>query len=1145
MKESNFQYLFFETLDFTGNHTTSGYASDHTPFTFIPVFDTGSDAIVSDQNILWDFGDGNTSSSLTAIHYYKLPGWYTVRCFVLGREGVGYTNSFTQSIYVRNIIEDSLTFENVDSTNTILLTADSDKLEIPLVLKRTNSWQSYEKLSATGYSINFQISGSTAPILNPDEYDLDKYGHLKPYARILGPVYNEDTDKIEFIPISRILTNSTEIYAVWNNNQFVTNKITKDTPNSFFVGTSGTTTVYFLDDLFKEKDPEDDSYTQTMSSLIICGFDTDKFPDPDNKNIPQDIAVLNTIKSSAKVIKFFESIQPRSLSITSNGLDEGNIDNNGFIIRNETFNINRSKYTNTKIPFVIRAKDTFGSSCKFYPQFKYINNNFDLEEGEMYISVLDSNSNTVSSVEIYNNFGDLSSIEYGGFFKGYLKFNEPVRDVKIYSRIELPSISQRPSKINDFLVYHLNAPILYDLAFDKLGQTLNQKTLTFNANSIQSVCVIGNARGTTDFKFVDSELGLIGSYNLSLSTTNYKYISTFGIAESVPYHTASDPDKNMWITLVATNSTIRVDNDLNLTYTITPTMTSTGIITPVCVALDPLSCVWVTYEDTDNAPFIECYDVKTNTPILSGAYSLDPKYQLADFVIDSDRNIWIIGKDKTDTPDLLNKNDVLIRMTYSGSGSAYDIQYISLNGGSLWNLTLDVQENVYVTKDYDQVIKVLKSNNLFDVIYLNIPHIKNGYDTPLAGIACTLKSVILILDDYNNRIYYFNTRVNPDLIYSYNMSVSADGNLQAFGDWTGFKNFNTFLPRSTKNLNVIEGYSNIFTVDDETTAIDIRKKNENFDPILQYKSYLFQDYLIDNKNFNDDFMANIIGTLSSDPVILGKKIYEKISNYVDNIAYVDTCNINTLKSMYQMLGEEFWYFKTTDFDSPADLYRLIDLFSIKLSKLKGSRNKFAENLDDKGYDNISIRENGGTPEYGVNKGRKLDFFKTLLISGKLSKPIIAYERFSGNYTLVNTNLNESSYVTFEPYVISLAQHEFATQQMSDFILQENNVPIALEQIVDENSIDTDLYDRVYALSAYHPNWGWGLVLPKSGWTASDIPKYYDFYEYIEGFDNTQNEGVINWSDSFTKVDEDITKVNWDIVRQDLITRYLAKGLNLI
>jgi hypothetical protein len=1144
MKDSNFRYLYFQTLDFTGSHTTSGYSSSYTPFTFIPVFDTGDDTKVSKQNIMWDFGDGTTSSSITATHYYTLPGWYTVRCFFLGESGEGYTDSFTQSIYVRNIIEDSLIFENVDSSNTISLTADSDKLEIPLNIKRTNSWQSYEKLSATGYSINFQISGSTAPILNPDEYELDKYGHLKPYARIVGPVYNEQTDNIEFIPVYRVFTDSVEIYAVWHNNQFITNKITKDTPNSFFVGTSGTSTVYFLDDLFKEKDPNNETYTQTISSVVICGFDTDNFPDPNNKKIDQEIAVLNTIKSSAKVIKFFENISPRSLSITSNGLDEGNFDENGFVIRNNTFDIYRRKYTNTKIPFVIRAKDAFGSSCKFYTQFEYIKNNSDLDEGEMYISVLDSNSKEVSGVEIVNNFGELSSVEFGGFYKGYLKFNQPVSDVRIYSRIELPSISQRPSKINDFLIYHLNDSLLYDISFNKTAQTLDQKLLTFNVNSIQSVCVLGDFKGTTDFKFVDSELNLIGSFNISQSATNYKYISTFGIDDAVPYHTACDLDKNMWITLAAANRTIKVDNDLNLICTITPSITSTGLITPISVALDPLSCVWVTYDDTDGVPFIECYDAQTNTPVLSGQYTFDSKYQLADFVVDSERNIWIIAKDKTDVPDLLIKNDVLIRMTYTGSGSAYDVEYISLDGGSLWNLTLDVEENVYVTKDYDKVVKVLRSNNFFNIIYLNNPHIENGYDTPLAAIACTLKSVILILDNYNNRIYYFNTRINPDLIYTYDISLSGSGNLFAFGDWTGFKNFNTFLPRSTKNLNIIQGYSTVFSVDDETTALDVRKKNENYDPALQFKAYLFQDYLKDNENFNDDFMSNIIGTLSSDPVILGKKIYEKISNYVDNVSYIDTCNINALKSMYQMLGEEFWYFNKTDFDSPADLYRLIDLFSIKLSKLKGSRNKFAENLDDKGYDNVSIRENGGIPEYGINKGKKLDFFKTLLISGRLSKPIIIYERFSGNYNIVNTNLNESDYVVFEPYVISLAQHEFATQQMSDFILQENGVPIALEQIVDENTIDLEKYDRVYALSSYHPNWGWGLVLPKN-WATKDIPKYYDFYEYIEGFDNTQNEGVINWSDSFTKISENISKNDWNLARQDMISRYLAKGLNLI
>ena len=164
---------------------------------------------------------------------------------------------------------------------------------------------------------------------------------------------------------------------------------------------------------------------------------------------------------------------------------------------------------------------------------------------------------------------------------------------------------------------------------------------------------------------------------------------------------------------------------------------------------------------------------------------------------------------------------------------------------------------------------------------------------------------------------------------------------------------------------------------------------------------------------------------------------------------------------------------------------------------------------------------------------------------KLSKPIILYEKFSGNYIILNTNLNDSDYVVFEPYAISLAQHEFATQQLSDFILQENNDPVALEQIVDKNSLDLTKFDKVYALSSYHPNWGWGLVLPNQGWTAQDIPKYYEFYEYLDGYEGSQNEGVINWSDSYTTVSENIKKKEWDDTREDVISRYLAKGLDLI
>ena len=88
------RYIYFRTLDYTGSYSTSGYTLPITPFTFIPVFDDGDWGKYSKQNILWDFGDGTTSRDLTAVHNFPLPGWYNVKCYVLGEHGVGYEDKF-------------------------------------------------------------------------------------------------------------------------------------------------------------------------------------------------------------------------------------------------------------------------------------------------------------------------------------------------------------------------------------------------------------------------------------------------------------------------------------------------------------------------------------------------------------------------------------------------------------------------------------------------------------------------------------------------------------------------------------------------------------------------------------------------------------------------------------------------------------------------------------------------------------------------------------------------------------------------------------------------------------------------------------------------------------------------------------------
>ena len=174
--EDSHKYIYFYTLDYTGAYTTIGYTLSITPFTFVPVFDDGVNKDFSKQKILWDFGDGTTSSSVTAVHSFKLPGWYNVKCHVLGKDGKSYVDSFSQNILVKDFI-----------TDTLVISALEYKVEsglrYPFVLYRFNSWQTYPAVSDVGYTINLNVSGNEAPLLNVDTYNKDKWGHLKPYAK--------------------------------------------------------------------------------------------------------------------------------------------------------------------------------------------------------------------------------------------------------------------------------------------------------------------------------------------------------------------------------------------------------------------------------------------------------------------------------------------------------------------------------------------------------------------------------------------------------------------------------------------------------------------------------------------------------------------------------------------------------------------------------------------------------------------------------------------------------------------------------------------------------------------------------------------------------------------------------------------------
>jgi hypothetical protein len=249
----------------------------------------------------------------------------------------------------------------------------------------------------------------------------------------------------------------------------------------------------------------------------------------------------------------------------------------------------------------------------------------------------------------------------------------------------------------------------------------------------------------------------------------------------------------------------------------------------------------------------------------------------------------------------------------------------------------------------------------------------------------------------------------------------------------------------------------VYSLNGETSLFDvypqnfltIEKKNESYDATEMFKDLRFQEFLLDDSMLFDEFMGSIFGTLSSSYDTLGKKIYEKITNFVQNTQDIDRNEIFSLISQMKMVNAPNNIFEDNSFTYPEKIKRILDLFSISNNKLLGIENKFKENFDLRGYSSKSV--------YGINLGNGINTATYVVSAGT---PIVALEKFSNKYSLLNT-----------------------------------------EQPVEYTTTN------IYTLSSYNQNWGWPLVLPDT-FQFQDIEKYYLFFEFVDTFDNTLYDNTI-------------------------------------
>lgn len=193
-----------------------------------------------------DFGDGTVKSDLSAEHYYKAPGDYTIT-IVAADSG---TNFFvgTQRPVVRAIdaIPDKIILTHVNETSGFAI--NSSSVMSPIHLTRWNSYQTWPSLSSTGYSINLTCSGNRSPLFSKDSYYRDINAHLKSFSAFV----KRDESSNSYEVVSNVITDNTLVYgernSLWPGSGLPYNLFGFPKDGTVFLGTSGDLEFFYYED---------------------------------------------------------------------------------------------------------------------------------------------------------------------------------------------------------------------------------------------------------------------------------------------------------------------------------------------------------------------------------------------------------------------------------------------------------------------------------------------------------------------------------------------------------------------------------------------------------------------------------------------------------------------------------------------------------------------------------------------------------------------------------------------------------------------------------------------------------------------------------------------------------------------------------
>jgi PKD repeat protein len=1143
-------YVHIDVQNYSGTGILSSYALNICPLTFVPNFTTSdllsSDRYLSNKKIKWDFGDDTFSTDLTATHTYRWPGKYQVKLTLFDRYGTALESEYSPTILIKNFIADDIEWGDYGK---FVYDVPASKIGDPLSIYTRNSWQSYNALSATGITINLYASGAAGDYISEKNFFDDKWSHLRLLSRFYE-IQDRGNTK-QYVLVDTITAKTTEIYAYIQNNDIkICSKDTPGSILTGVTGyneiyyvddrvknwTTRENPIFLVASFDTAKFEDEFSQRRELYNYI------DYPPAGFQMYEPTFLPIIKVRHNPARQFSITTTgiDGEGTLSTTVFRIPEISWTDTTvpFLVKFKDF----ENYT-TKTYWPLSSSMVTNATIE--PQSAY-----DVKFGIISYKD-DNTWYPVTGVQWYEDFPVKAPQLIGGFYKGYFVADQSAYNCVLTAECTVTDPTNFPKDALIAWIsipqYSYVQRIFRQQFYDSCGGSVTM-VLTGSSNFVKtnqhrqvysiSVAPSGAGKGNdyhtwladskTDTLLKFSLYGqLLSTIPLSAAPTLVNDIvipKDFRNPELLcasPNSMALDSRSDIWVSLFDTGKAIKIDGVkgvviaeadppgtqimyLASAFGTTPFLSGfagEGIFLPASIDTDYEDNLWVAYTHPVSN-FIAKYDT---VGTLLTAIFLPPVISPVELCIDRNKYIWLTTINHTSTGfTLTGRNDYVYKFdTYGNIASGFPLSGFRM----LNNITVDGGQNAWVSHDRETITKIdQRTNDRTDYMagsaFLGLTGTnQTSYIHSIVGLTCDTSDYVWAINDFEKKIQILDTYMPPDSAFrfktqldlpyppflpEYPLSAWEIRQFQAYGDWFGFRWINKYMVPVTVTR-LITGSSDFFNILPSSGVNMIAKQNENWDAEGYYKSLRYQEVLLDKDKLFTDFIGGILGDIKGQPYELGKTVYEKVANFVDNKANITTCNLQALVSLCQELSIPF---EEYNYPFPPQLERLINTLSIKHKHLWGEKNTYNLNFNpEKAY--------LATQETKTNLGKELSVFTSVVSSGV---PIVAYETFAETYSLVNFS-------------------------------QIPGIPL----------------ETPVPLSSYSYDWGWGLVAPRS-LTGTEIKNYYKFYEFKPQIQGSFYNNTINWDDSLTTLSPTNSSFNdWSRdngIMQTLISYEMSKGFRL-